>query len=461
VTFAATATDPGIKDTLTYSWNFGDNTTPVTGQNVNHTFVDNGNYNVVLTVTDKDKAVTTQTVVVKVDNVAPVIASVTLPQNVQAGTAAQFTAIATDVGTRDTLTYSWNFGDNTAATIGQNSSHTYTTAGTYSVILTVTDSDGGVTTINQNITVAAPPTTGGIRAGGTVTINGSADFDGNTTNRTDDTQIYAGKGISLNGNITLPVKRDAAGNPLKVNGKIVLADNEITLGVGASSTTNPSQYTNFTTATQTITIPNYADIKLQEFTPPVSAVVKTFNIQANPIYTSADWNTKFPPAGTASNPTVVRIINGDLNLPANINLSNYILIVENGNINFYQGNPVLNNVKLIANAGNINLNSTTGTNLSLSASGNINITGNTSLGGTSLINSNGNITTNGGLSMASSTATVKMVANGDLTVNGNTSLRGQLFAKKNVTMNGQTTLVGSVDALLNVTIGGNTTIIAK
>ena len=50
------------------------------------------------------------------------------------------------------------------------------------------------------------------------------------------------------------------------------------------------------------------------------------------------------------------MIDGDLNLPANINLSNYILIVENGNINFYQGNPVLNNVKLIANAGNINLN---------------------------------------------------------------------------------------------------------
>ncbi|MCY7337090.1 MAG: hypothetical protein LH613_12905, partial [Chamaesiphon sp.] len=310
-------------------------------------------------------------------------------------------------------------------------------------------------------TVAAPPTTGGIRAGGNITINGSADFDGNTTNRTDDTQIYAGKGISLNGNVTLPVKRDAAGNPLKVNGKIVLTDNEITLGTGATTTTNPNQYNNFTTATQTINIPAYADRKLQEFTPLASAVVKTFNVQTTPINTSADWNTKFPAAGTVTNPTVVRIINGDLNLPANINLSNYILIVENGNINFYQGNPVLNNVKLIANAGNINLNSTTGTNLSLSASGNINITGNTSLGGTSIINSNGNITTNGGLSMVNTTATVKMVAQGDLTVNGNTSLKGQLFTKKNMTINGQTTIIGSLDALLNVSIGGNTTILAK
>ncbi len=462
VIFAATVTDPGILDTLTYNWNFGDNTNAVSGQNVTHTFADNGNYNVVLTVKDKDGAVTTQTVVVKVDNVAASITNITLPQNVVAGTVAQFAATATDTGIQDTLTYTWNFGDNTTTIIGQNTTHTFTTAGTYTVILTVTDKDGAITTQTQSLTVIAPPSTGGsgIRAGGDITINGSANFDGNTTNRTDDTQIYAGKSLKLNGNITLPVKRDAAGNPIKLNGKIVLVDNQITLGTGATTSSNPNQYTNITTATQTITIPTYANIKLQEFTPPISAVIKTFNIQTTPIRNSADWNTKFPPAGTATNPTVVRIINGNLDLPANINLSNYILIVENGNINFSQGNPVLNNVKLIANNGNINLNSTTGTNLSLSASGNINITGNTKLGGTSILNSNGNITTNGGLSMVNTTATVKMIAQGDLNVNGNTSLKGQLFAKKNVTINGQTTLVGSIDALLNVSIGGNSTITA-
>ena len=45
VEFKATASDPGILDTLTYSWNFGDN-------------------------------VTTQTVVVTVDNVAPTVVSI-------------------------------------------------------------------------------------------------------------------------------------------------------------------------------------------------------------------------------------------------------------------------------------------------------------------------------------------------------------------------------------------------
>ena len=66
VTFAATVTDPGILDTLTYSWTFGDSTPAVSGQNVNHTFADNGTYNVVLTVADKDGGITSQTVVAKV-----------------------------------------------------------------------------------------------------------------------------------------------------------------------------------------------------------------------------------------------------------------------------------------------------------------------------------------------------------------------------------------------------------
>jgi PKD repeat protein len=62
VQLTATATDPS-NDTLT----------PVSGQTATHTFADNGDYNVVLTVTDKDGATTTQTVIAKVDNVAPVI----------------------------------------------------------------------------------------------------------------------------------------------------------------------------------------------------------------------------------------------------------------------------------------------------------------------------------------------------------------------------------------------------
>jgi large repetitive protein len=455
VTFIATATDAGINDTLTYSWNFGDNTNPVIGQNVNHTFADNGNYNVVLTVTDKDGAITTETIIVKVDNVAPIITNITIPPEIKTYTPATFTATATDVGIADILTYTWNFGDGTNPVVGQNSSHTFTNPGTYNISLTVTDNDGGtsITTI-QTITVLSK----GIRAGGTVTINGSANLDGNINSRTDDTQIYAGKGVNLNGNVTLAVKRDAAGNPLRdAAGKLILVDNAITLANGATTNSNPSQYTNINIATQTITIPTYTEINQQNFS--VAGTAITYDINQNPIKNTADWLSKFPPAGTISHPTVVRIVNGNFSLPANINLSNYIIIVENGNIDFNKGNPLLNNVTLIANNGNINFNSITATNLKLSATGNINFTGNTNLGGNILLNSNGN-TTLGGNTQMTATSQLKLVSQGDVSISGNTTVRGQILTKKNLSISGKTTLVGSVDASGDVSISGNSTITA-
>ena len=135
-----------LLDTLTYSWNFSDSTSPVTGQSATHTFADNGNYNVILTVTDKDGATTTQTVVAKVDNVAPTIANILKPATINEGQSATFSATATDPGTKDTLTYSWNFGDNTTAVIGSTATHTFADNGNYNVILTVTDKDGAATT---------------------------------------------------------------------------------------------------------------------------------------------------------------------------------------------------------------------------------------------------------------------------------------------------------------------------
>jgi PKD repeat protein len=456
-TFSATATDPGTLDTLTYSWNFGDTTIPQVGQTVNHTFADNGNYNVILTVTDKDGAVTTQTLVVTVNNVAPIIASMTLPQNAVAGTAAQFTANASDQGSRDTLTYSWNFGDNTAPVQGQTITRTFTTPGTYNITLTVTDKDGAVTTQLQTLIVAAAPSTSasGIRSGAKVTLSGNVNLDGNVNSRTDDTKIYAATGVNINGNITLPIKRDATGNPLKdANGKFILIDNSITTAPGAS---NSNSYSNINTAAQTITIPTYNDIKQQSFN--ITSTPITFDISQKPINTAADWTSKFPPAGTTSNPTVVRIINGNFNLPANITLNNYIIIVENGNINLNQGNPTLNNVTFIANNGDINLNSVSASNLKLSASGNINFNGNTTLNGNSTINSNGNTTLNGNTNTTSN-ATLKIVAQGNVDVSGNTTLKGQILAKKEVTLSGKTTLVGGIDALGNITLNGNVTVTA-
>jgi PKD repeat protein len=73
--FAGLATDPGA-DTLTYTWAWGDGTDNTAGQNVTHTFADQGTFTVTLTATDDDGAATSATTTVTVTNANPTITPV-------------------------------------------------------------------------------------------------------------------------------------------------------------------------------------------------------------------------------------------------------------------------------------------------------------------------------------------------------------------------------------------------
>lgn len=63
----------------------------------------------------------------------------------------------TDTSTGRT-SVSWSFGDGTPAVTGSPVSHTFATAGTYTVIDTITSSSGATKTCSQNIVVTAPTT---------------------------------------------------------------------------------------------------------------------------------------------------------------------------------------------------------------------------------------------------------------------------------------------------------------
>jgi tetratricopeptide (TPR) repeat protein len=81
----------------------------------------------------------------KVDNFAPKIVNIIKPATIIQGQATQFSAVANDIDSLDTLTYSWNFGDNTESVLGRDPVHVFSSNGYYDVVLTVTDKDGGMT----------------------------------------------------------------------------------------------------------------------------------------------------------------------------------------------------------------------------------------------------------------------------------------------------------------------------
>jgi PKD repeat protein len=108
--------------------------------------------------------------------------------------------------------YAWNFGDGTTGT-GVKPSHTYATANTYNVTLTVTDNSGATGTITHPITVAAqniPPT-----ASFTATsTNFTATFNASASKDTDGTIVsYAWTfGDNSTGTGVNPSHTYAAGN---------------------------------------------------------------------------------------------------------------------------------------------------------------------------------------------------------------------------------------------------------
>lgn len=169
--FTSTATDlavvfdgSGSKDTdgtiASYAWNYGDGTSG-TGVKPSHTYTAAGNYSVTLSVTDNAGATDTATSTITVmkpppANQPPVAAFTSTVSNLSVSLDG-----STSKDPDGTIaSYAWNYGDGTTGT-GVKPSHVYATAGTYQVVLKVTDNKGATNSVTKPVTTAAlnvPPT---------------------------------------------------------------------------------------------------------------------------------------------------------------------------------------------------------------------------------------------------------------------------------------------------------------
>ncbi len=123
---------------LTWEWDFGDASPVATVQNPVHTFPAFGNYTVRLIVTNGACADTLFRTIRTIDENPDFVAN----QIVACKTAAiSFTATSNNLA--NIASYTWDFGDGgTGTTTSANISHTYTTSGTFTIILTTTDING-------------------------------------------------------------------------------------------------------------------------------------------------------------------------------------------------------------------------------------------------------------------------------------------------------------------------------
>ncbi len=155
VTLGSRVIETSTSDTFQYAWTATKNGQPfATGNAANFTFTpdDNTTYQVKLTVTSPGGATASDTTTVIADGVPPTV-TVTGPVSGKADWVTNFSAVGTDISSADaaSLTYSWNFGDGSTGA-GQNTTHVYANAGTYTATVSVLDKNGAtasaITTVN-------------------------------------------------------------------------------------------------------------------------------------------------------------------------------------------------------------------------------------------------------------------------------------------------------------------------
>ncbi len=143
ITFDATATTFGgaaCGSNCTYAWDFGDGSTG-TGVTATHAFATAKSYVIKLTVTETHGATAVLTKTLTVTATAPTASFTTNPVTpVGVFQEVTFNAAASSAAAGRTISsYTWEFGDGGTAT-GVSATHTYNTTGSYTVTLTVTDS---------------------------------------------------------------------------------------------------------------------------------------------------------------------------------------------------------------------------------------------------------------------------------------------------------------------------------
>lgn len=160
VTFSGSASYDPDGVITSYAWAFGDGATATgAASSVTHTYTVPGTYNATLTVTDNmglTSPAAATTITVRPANGLPTARITADKTSGYAPLTVNFSGTGSTDPDGSIVSYGWDFGDGTTGS-GATVARTYSTVGTYTVRLTVTDDRGGTGTATQVISVQQDP----------------------------------------------------------------------------------------------------------------------------------------------------------------------------------------------------------------------------------------------------------------------------------------------------------------
>jgi len=155
VGFDASGSSDSDGSIASYEWAFGDGASG-SGQSVSHSYGSAGDFTVTLTVTDDDGATGSASQTISVSdgdsNTAPNASFTVSPASPETDESATFDAADSADSDGSIAGYEWDFGDGSTAS-GESVTHSFGSAGDYTVTLTVTDDDGATDTNSTTVTV--------------------------------------------------------------------------------------------------------------------------------------------------------------------------------------------------------------------------------------------------------------------------------------------------------------------
>ena len=157
---ASSSTDPDSTPISTYTFDFGDGTVvgPQAAATANHAYATGGGYTVTVTVTDTGGLTATATSTVTVDLLRAAL-SVTPGSGPTPLVVTADASSSIDGDTTPIASYSFDFGDGTVVgpQLAATTTHSYTAAGSYTVIVTVSDSGGLAATAGATVIADSAP----------------------------------------------------------------------------------------------------------------------------------------------------------------------------------------------------------------------------------------------------------------------------------------------------------------